>query len=72
LAIQKQETSTLGTIKVNFEGEQKTIAELRELTKTIFAEEIEQRASEKYDALAAGVTGALNWVGSKITKKNGP
>jgi chromosome segregation ATPase len=72
LAIQKQETNTLGTIKVNFEGGQKTIAELRELTKTMFAEEIEKRATEKYNALAAGVTGIINWVDNKITKKHEP
>jgi hypothetical protein len=71
LAIQKQETSTLGTIKVNFEGGQKTIAELRELTKTMFAEEIERRATEKYNALAARVSGVLDWLDNKITKKHG-
>ena len=61
----EREKETLAKIKVYVEGGPRTLKELREWTVAFFKEEIERRANEKYDALAAAAYGALDWIQKK-------
>jgi len=69
LAHVQKEKKNLEKIKVYVEGGQRTVNEIREWTKDTCEEEIERRANEEFDKLAAGAKGALEWIHGKITKK---
>lgn len=61
----EREIEMLEKINAYVEGGPRTLKELREWMVAIFKEEIERRANEKYDALAAGTRGVLGWIHNK-------
>jgi len=70
LANLRKDREVFDKIKVNFEGRQMNLEELRRLIISIYEEEIERRANEKFDRLAAVTHGGLDWLERKITKKD--
>lgn len=62
----------LEAIKLNFEGRPVTLAELQNWVVQIFYDEIEKRANEKHNLLAAGTSGILDFIFHKIRKKETP
>ena len=59
----------LEAVKVDFEGRPTTLEDLRRLTMSIQDKEIERRANEKYDRLAALAQGTLNFIGDMRARK---
>jgi hypothetical protein len=62
----------LEAIKLNFEGRSVTLVELQDWVAQIFYDQIEKRASEKCNILAAGTSGILDFVFNKIKNKETP
>jgi hypothetical protein len=56
----------LETLRINFEGRSTTLAELRNWALSVFQEEIERKADEKFNALAAATYGGIEFIGRKI------
>ncbi len=63
------ENRILETIKLSFEGRSSTLAELRKWVTQIYFDEIEKRANEKCNIIAAGTSGILDFILNKITNK---
>ena len=61
----RQENEILKRISVNFEGKQITFQELKDWTISIFNEEIQRRANEKFDKQAARTYGLLEFLRGK-------
>jgi len=66
----RKEKDFLENLKVYVEGGPRTLKDLRDWTISVCEEEIENRAKEKYHALAAATQGTLNWVNGKLKKKH--
>jgi len=70
LASAEKERDILQNVKEYVGGRQRTLEELKDWTISVCEEEIEERAKEKYDGLAAATQGTLNWVDGKLKKKH--
>jgi hypothetical protein len=57
-------------VRANFEGRITTVAEIKNLIISMFNEEVQRRADEKFNAGAAVTYGVLDFVHKKITRRN--
>jgi len=63
------ENKILEAIKLSFEGAIFNIGELRNWVVQIYYDEIEKRTNEKFNILAAGTSGILDFISNKISNK---
>ncbi len=62
------ENAILGALKLRFEGQSSTLQELNDWVAQIYNDQIENRANEKCKIIAAGTSGILDFIHSKIKK----
>ena len=59
----------LEAIKLSFDGRSSSVGELRNWVAQVYYDEIEKRANEKCNILAAGTSGVLDFIYDKIKNK---